>query len=62
MKKFFTVKQLAMEYPAFTTSAIRWLIFNETSNGFSMCIRRIGRRVIIDAEAFEQWVASQGVA
>jgi hypothetical protein len=55
-----TVKQLPTLYPAFTESSIRWLIFNEKTNGFTCCIRRIGRKVLIDLDAFESWIAKQG--
>lgn len=57
--RFATVKQLPSYHPAFTESSIRWLIFNEKSNGFYRCIRRIGRKVLIDIHAFENWVAEQ---
>lgn len=51
-----TVKQTSRRYPAFTESSIRYLIFNEKHNGFSRCIRRVGRKVLIDFDAFEKWV------
>lgn len=38
---------------------LRHLIFNSRSNGFSKCIRRVGRRVLIDEAAFFQWVNEQ---
>ena len=31
------------------------LIFHEKQNGFSRCIRRIGRRVLIDEDEFFLW-------
>lgn len=37
---------------------LRWLIFNERSNGFHAVIRRVGRRVLIDEAAFFEWVKS----
>jgi len=55
-KRIFTVKQVSQLYPAFTTSGLRWLIFNEDSNNFSQCIRRIGRKVLIDLDSFEAWI------
>lgn len=58
-KQYLSVRQLANAYPAFTQSAIRWLIFNEKNNGFGMCIRRIGRKILIDLEQFEGWVDRQ---
>lgn len=44
-------------YP--TTSGLRWLIFHERTNGFHKCVRRIGRRVLIDREKFYEWVEEQ---
>lgn len=59
VKPYFTVKQLPQHYPAFTENSIRWLIFHEKNNGFSRCVRRIGRKVLIDATEFEAWIAMQ---
>jgi len=60
-KRLATVKRTAEIYSnAITESAIRWLIFNEKNNGFSACIRRLGRKILIDLDAFEHWVDSQG--
>ena len=39
---------------------LRHLIFNANSNGFNVVIRRVGRRVLIDEQAFFSWVESQG--
>ena len=38
---------------------LRHLIFNEDRNGFAKCVRRVGRRVLIDERAFFEWVAEQ---
>ncbi|MCP5361141.1 MAG: hypothetical protein H6908_00655 [Hyphomicrobiales bacterium] len=38
---------------------LRHLIFNEHANGFHQCVRRIGRRVLIDEAAFFCWVEEQ---
>lgn len=35
---------------------LRHLIFFERYNGFASCVRRVGRRVLIDEKAFFQWV------
>lgn len=43
-----------------TTNGLRALIFNSKSNGFDKCIRRIGRRILIDEAAFYSWVDQQG--
>ena len=34
---------------------LRHLIFYEKTNGFSHCIVRIGRRVLIDEDKFFEW-------
>jgi hypothetical protein len=38
---------------------LRHLIFHEHTNGFSKCVRRIGRRVLIDEAKFFEWVEEQ---
>lgn len=59
-KRYATPKQVPEFYPgAFTESSIRWLIFNEKTNGFSDCVRRLGKKVLIDLDAFEEWIDKQ---
>ena len=41
---------------AFTVSSIRYLIFNSKTNGFSVCIIRIGRKVLIDLDKMDEWL------
>jgi hypothetical protein len=38
---------------------LRYLIFNAQRNGFGAAIRRVGRRVLIDEQAFFAWVEAQ---
>lgn len=38
---------------------LRHLIFNAKSNGFDRVIKRAGRRVLIDEQAFFAWVDGQ---
>lgn len=60
-KPLCSVKEAAKTYRnAFSEASFRWLIFNEKTNGFSSCVRRIGRKVLIDLDAFESWIAKQG--
>lgn len=62
-KRLAPVKKIPIIYPdSFTESAVRWLIFNENQNGFSRCVRRIGRKVLIDLDQFESWIDEQGGA
>lgn len=39
---------------------LRHLIFHARTNGFAAAIRRVGRRVLIDEQAFFEWVRQQG--
>ena len=56
-KRFATVKELPSLYPhaGITEASIRWIRFNNTSN-FNQCIRKMGRRILIDIDAFEKWL------
>ncbi len=58
-RRLLTVREAVKEglYP--NESGLRWLIFHEENNGFRMVVRRIGRRVFIDRDAFYQWVDEQ---
>ena len=38
-----------------TEAALRFYIFNAEFNGFDKVIKRIGRRILIDEEAFFKW-------
>lgn len=58
-RRIATVRQTANAYPSFSQSSLRWLIFNGDSNGFSSCLRRVGRKVLIDLDSFESWIDSQ---
>jgi len=39
--------------------ALRHLVFQSKSNGFDKVIKRVGRRVLIDEDAFFLWVEEQ---
>ncbi len=38
---------------------LRHLVFHATSNGFDSVVRRIGRRILLDEQAYFKWVASK---
>jgi hypothetical protein len=38
---------------------LRHLVFHADKNGFDRVIRRVGRRVLIDEQAFFEWVEEQ---
>lgn len=50
--RLMTVKQFCEKHPAFTQGGLRYLIFNAKLNGFDLCLKRVGRRVLIDEEIF----------
>ena len=55
-----TVSEFAASSP-FTEPQIRWWLHNRQTNGMEAagaCVR-IGRRIYIDVDGFERWVASQ---
>jgi len=60
-RQFSTVKNLPSKYPDadFTESSIRWWLFNSKDNGFSKCVVRVGRKILIDVERFEEWLDNQ---
>jgi len=58
-KRYSTVKDMPKHYSSFTISSKRWLIFNEKTNGFAQCIKRLGKKILIDLDAFEEWVNKQ---
>jgi len=53
---FSTVKQTAEKHPAFTQNSLRWIIFNSKLNGATAFIRKVGRKVLIDDDAFVSWI------
>lgn len=38
---------------------LRALVFNAKNNGFERCIRRVGKRILIDEAEFFAWVDAQ---
>lgn len=61
IRKILTVSQFAERCPAFTESALRWVIFNRHKNGLaeSGAILRNGRRILIDADKFFAWLETR---
>lgn len=53
-----TLAQFCAENPAFTENAMRWHVFNARVNGLEQlgAIYRIGRKVLIDVDAFYRWL------
>lgn len=57
--QLFTVKQFCERHPWATDGGIRHLIFNRATNGFADCIKRIGRRILLDEGKVLEWVDAQ---
>jgi hypothetical protein len=54
-----TVKQFCQQHPAFTQGSMRWLLFNRQTNGLEPAVLKVGRRVLIDVDAFFRWLDEQ---
>jgi len=54
--RLLTVKKFVEEghYP--NHGGIRSILFNSRQNGFDKCVRRIGRRILIDVDAYYSWI------
>jgi hypothetical protein len=57
--KLMTLKQTAEQNPAFTEKSLRWHLHRRSTSGLSKATVKVGRRVYIDSEAFEQWLEDQ---
>ena len=62
-KNLKTVKQIAETNPGvFTEASLRWMIFNSKGNGMERAIIKVGSRVFIDTERFNEWLEIQRLA
>lgn len=55
-----TIRQFAERHKAFSQAGLRYLIFNASTNGMTKCLRRVGRRVLIDEARFFEWIEHNG--
>lgn len=53
--RFASFRITAQLYPSFSEAALRSYRLSN-SNGFNRCVRKVGRRVLIDLVEFESWV------
>ena len=53
-----TIDQLVAAYPAFGEKTVRWWIYQGQNNGFEACLIRIGSRIYVDRDKFDDWVES----
>jgi hypothetical protein len=55
---FLTFDQTAQRFPIFSLRALRQMRFANTNN-FNSCVRRIGRKVVINVPSFLTWLDNQ---
>jgi hypothetical protein len=58
--KWATVRQASQLNPSFTEPALRYLIFQSKKNGLEVCLRRIGKKILINLEQFDKWIDNNG--
>lgn len=54
-----TVQQYVDSHPYYTMAAFRWILFNRASNQFNTAVIKIGKKILIDSVAAEEWENSQ---
>lgn len=57
--RFIPVSKWNDHHPWPPPGGLRYLIFHEKTNGFSPCVVRVGRTVLIDEQAFLEWMRSK---
>ncbi len=55
-RKLIPVTKWNEHHPWPPIGGLRYLIFHSETNGFCHCIRRVGRKVLIDETRFFEWV------
>ena len=58
-RQLYTVTQFCQHHPAFTQGGLRWLLFNRETNGLKKAVVRVGRKLLIDENAFFAWLDEQ---
>lgn len=58
--RFVPLSKWAEHYDWPTVPAMRWMLYNASTNGLDRfnATRRVGRRILIDPEAFHRWIDS----
>jgi hypothetical protein len=50
-----TVKQFCQKRPYLTEPGMRWMLFNRVQNGLNVAVTKIGKKVLIDEDAYDKW-------
>lgn len=61
LENLHSVEQLADAYPhLLTVAALRWQLRHRASNGLSTACVRVGKRLMIDKDRYEDWLTARG--
>ena len=55
--RYLTIKQTAQKYKIFPEGGLRHLIFLNKDNFRDKIVKKIGKKVVLDTEAFMNWIA-----
>jgi hypothetical protein len=58
-RELLSVPDVCARYPALRLGGLRWQLFRRRENGLDRAVVRVGRRLLIDAAAFERWLDDQ---
>ena len=56
LENLYTVKQFAAKFKFVSQASLRFLIFNADTNKFNKVIKRIGKKILLDSVAFDNWL------
>jgi hypothetical protein len=57
-----TVRRLLEKYQWLTEGGIRHFLFHMNENGLCRAVKKMGRRILIDEDAFFTWIEGQSVS
>ena len=59
MVDYIDIRELIRLYPFLTKSTVKRLIKDKNANGFEICVRYLGNKIIISKKDFVEWLDSQ---
>ncbi len=60
-RRLVTVKDILTANPCLTNGWLREQLFFRDRNGLANCVVQIGRKLLIDIDAFERWLLDRQV-
>lgn len=60
-RRLVTARQFCDRHQAFSSGSLRHLLFHRDTNGLSSAVIKLGRRLLIDEDAFFEWLERQEV-